>query len=85
MDNNALFASEAPLVELTPEQQKESMRVTRGFLLNECDWTQLSDTTLTADERQQWSVYRQQLRDITKDPNWPNVQWPTKPWPIYPE
>jgi hypothetical protein len=82
MDNNALYVMDAPPPELTPEQQSTAMRLTRGFYLNDCDWTQLPDNTLTVEERQQWAVYRQQLRDITDDPNWPNVQWPDPPWPI---
>jgi len=79
---NALSVVEAEPPSLTPEQEKEAMRLTRGYLLNECDWTQLPDNTLTDSEREEWRVYRQKLRDITKDPNWPYVQWPEKPWPI---
>jgi hypothetical protein len=73
------FEPEEPQ-ELTPEQESEVMKVTRGFLLNECDWTQLPDTTLTPEQRQEWANYRQELRDITQNPAWPYVQWPTKPW-----
>jgi hypothetical protein len=82
MSDNLFSSVEAPEVELTPEQLRLSMRITRGYLLNECDWTQLVDNTLTPEERAQWAAYRQQLRDITNDPAWPDVPWPAKPWEI---
>jgi hypothetical protein len=36
----------------------------RNELLTRCDWTQLPDAALAAEEKQAWSDYRQQLRDI---------------------
>jgi hypothetical protein len=40
------------------------MRVRRDALLKECDWTILPDSPLTADQKQAWTSYRQQLRDL---------------------
>jgi hypothetical protein len=34
---------------------------------------------LTAEKKAEWSTYRQELRDITNSPNFPNVVFPTKP------
>jgi len=45
--------------------------------LKECDWTQLSDIPQTTKDL--WSVYRQELREITNQPNPFNIEWPVKP------
>lgn len=53
-------------------------RRTRDMLLEETDWTGLSDVTMSAE----MTTYRQALRDITTHTNWPNLEeadWPTKP------
>lgn len=49
----------------------------RNALLADSDKYMLSDfpTTLQAE----WGTYRQQLRDLTDDPNWPDPTWPTPP------
>ena len=39
------------------------LRQHRNALLTACDWTQLPDTVLTADQKAAWASYRQQLRD----------------------
>jgi len=47
-------------------------------LLVDSDWTQLPDVPLS--NKNEWIVYRQQLRDITNQIGYPfNVVWPTKP------
>lgn len=40
------------------------------------DWTQLPDAPV---DRQAWADYRQALRDLPADPNWPDVEWPNEP------
>jgi len=40
------------------------LRGERNALLTASDWTQLEDAPLTALEKGQWRVYRQQLRDL---------------------
>jgi len=53
------------------------VRAERNARLSECDWTQLSDAPLTDAEKQSWAAYRQALRDITDQAEFPfNVQWP---------
>lgn len=49
----------------------------RNKLLELSDWTQVLDTPVNRDS---WVLYRQELRDITKQEQFPfNVIWPTKP------
>lgn len=40
------------------------VRGKRNLLLSQSDWTQLPDAPLTAEQRQEWSKYRQDLRDL---------------------
>lgn len=49
----------------------------RNSLLLASDWTQLPDVPIATKEA--WATYRQQLRDITDQPDPFNVVWPTPP------
>lgn len=50
----------------------------RQKLLLDSDYTQLPDVPLN--DKEAWAIYRQQLRDITSQPNFPNdIIWPTPP------
>ena len=40
------------------------IRAQRAGLLEESDWTQVTDSPLTADKRTEWQTYRQELRDL---------------------
>ena len=56
----------------------EKFRNSRDRKLQQCDWTQSRDVTLSNDDA--WKTYRQALRDLpanTSDPR--NPSWPTKP------
>lgn len=56
------------------------LRGHRDALLRACDWTQVPDARLTAEQAAAWSTYRQQLRELpanTKDPF--NPVWPVAP------
>lgn len=56
------------------------VRKDRNYLLSECDWTQVTDAPLTAEQKQAWADYRQALRNITASEGFPfAVQWPAKP------
>jgi hypothetical protein len=46
----------------------------RNRLLAETDWTQLPDVSQEISTR--YLPYRQKLRDITKDPNFPFIEFP---------
>jgi len=56
------------------------LRNNRSLLLSMSDWTQSADSPLTDAKKQEWSTYRQSLRDLpsnTTDPA--NPTWPTQP------
>lgn len=76
--------AEAALVpsvpEPTEEQQEIQVRAQRNSLLTLCDWTQLPDAPLTAEQKQEWAEYRQALRDVPEQTDFPeNVVWPSTP------
>lgn len=43
------------------------IRSVRNDLLQQCDWTQLPDVSLTNEQKLAWSQYRQMLRNVTED------------------
>lgn len=50
----------------------------RAKFLSDSDWTQLPDVPLL--NKQEWSSYRQSLRDITIQPGYPfDIVWPQAP------
>lgn len=54
-----------------------AIRRERNSKLADCDWTQIADATT---DKGAWKVYRQQLRDITLQEDFPlSVRWPEKP------
>ena len=59
------------------EVKWEEVRQLRNELLNECDWTQLSD--IPTETKAIWTEYRQSLRDITNQTNPFDIVWPVKP------
>jgi hypothetical protein len=40
------------------------VRANRNALLGNSDWTQLSDAPLTPEQKESWTDYRRQLRDL---------------------
>jgi len=55
------------------------VRARRGIELAESDWTQIADSPLSVELKEEWKIYRQALRDITNyDSPW-SVIWPDKP------
>ena len=40
------------------------IRMERDFFLQQSDWTQMSDSPLSSEKKQEWFVYRQELRDL---------------------
>ena len=60
------------------EKNLSSLRIERDLLLQQSDWTQNRDVTLSNDA--DWKTYRQALRDITKTyKSLADVKWPTEP------
>ena len=56
--------------------QWQVIRTQRNQILKDSDWTQVSDSPV---DKSAWSVYRQQLRDITKQSDPFKIVWPTSP------
>lgn len=49
-------------------------------LLQESDWSMLSDVPMLNEEKERWIAYRKALREIRMQPNFPiNIVWPIKP------
>jgi hypothetical protein len=65
--------------ELDLESLSLSVITKRNNLLFQSDWTQLPDINFSNELKQQWVIYRQSLRDITKQESFPNVVWPIPP------
>lgn len=55
--------------------QWESVRAIRNTKLADCDWTQLPDNPLTAEQRAEYAARRQWWRDVTDQPDPWNIQW----------
>jgi hypothetical protein len=57
-----------------------TVRKERDNLLAKCDWTQTTDSPLSAEQKTAWVTYRQALRDIPTQSGFPSdITWPTKP------
>ena len=60
------------------EEIAKSNRELRNSKLIRSDWTQLPDVPQAI--KQKWSLYREQLRNLTEQEGWPyNVKWPIPP------
>ncbi len=58
----------------------DEIRQRRDELLCDTDWTQLSDCQLSEEEKEQYRIYRQALRDLPQQYENPNeVVWPEMP------
>ena len=61
----------------TADEKWTQIREKRNGLLAGCDWTQLQDSPVNA---QDWATYRQSLRNIPQDFDSPDdVVWPIRP------
>ncbi len=68
--------------ELNAEAMKE-LRAIRNKILQNTDWTQLTNSPLSDSQKTEWNTYRQSLRDLpasNKDiTDIEDVTWPTPP------
>ena len=64
---------------IATRQKWNQIRVQRDDIISKTDWTQLSDSPLTAEQKASWASYRQALRDITTQSDPFNITWPTNP------
>ena len=57
-----------------------NVRDERDEKLNLCDWTQMPDSPLSDADKTLWQTYRQALRDVPAQTNFPtDITWPTEP------
>jgi hypothetical protein len=78
-DHTHVFDGESKRVEQDPSITLIFIRNHRRSLLSACDWTQLPDAKLTADQKAAWLEYRQALRDFPSVVDTANIVWPTAP------
>jgi hypothetical protein len=58
----------------------DEVRNHRNKLLKLSDWTQMPDSPLSPEKKQEWAVYRQALRDMLNSAIDPaSVVWPQEP------
>lgn len=64
-------------------EQLRAVRLQRNNLLAQSDWTDTysAPARLGTEKYNQWQQYRQQLRDVTSQPDLYNIVWPTPPNP----
>lgn len=63
-----------------PEVSWDLIRARRNSLLSKSDWTQVGDSPLSTELKQEWKDYRTALRNITEDFDEPgDVIWPEEP------
>ena len=61
-------------------QKWDKMRAERNAKLTACDWTQMPDAPLTDLQKEEWATYRQALRDLPANTDYPQTPvWPAKP------
>ncbi len=60
-------------------EQWRAVRGDRNGRLAASDWTVLSDVPILPEKENEWVDYRQELRDITDQPDPFNITWPTPP------
>ena len=59
---------------------EDQVRNQRDKKLNASDWTQMPDSPLSDADKTLWQTYRQALRDIPAQTNFPtDITWPTEP------
>jgi hypothetical protein len=65
---------------------QSAIRAERDRLLTACDWTQLKDTPCSEAQQTAWESYRQDLRDIPSQAEFPwDGDVELTPWPVLPE
>ena len=68
------------LQELPEQQASANIRAERNRRLADCDWTQLADNPLDADAKLAWQLYRETLRMVPEQTEFPwNIEWPPIP------
>lgn len=63
----------------TNDEKIVNKRLERDMLLANSDWTQFGDSPLSDSKKTEWATYRQSLRDLPAQSDYPNIDMPTKP------
>jgi hypothetical protein len=86
----AIFDAEADSIRnsVNPVQKAADVRTKRDSMLNSTDWIMSrhrdelqfnKTTTLTEDQIVEVGAFREDLRNITAAPNFPDIDWPITP------
>jgi len=79
--SKADIEAQLPIVEF--DMAMEDLRAKRNKDLQDSDWTQLPDNTLTSEQRNAWMQFRTELRNITNGlttvEQVNNIDYPDKP------
>ena len=79
--SKADIQAQFPIVEF--DMAMENLRAKRNKDLQDSDWTQLPDNTLTSEQRNAWMQFRTELRNITNGlttvEQVNNIDYPDKP------
>jgi len=80
VDGVVVSIPQSELDTLATEGVVFELRSQRSALLRASDFSQMPDAPFTGDERAEWGVYRQALRDLPQQSGFPNTHtWPNKP------
>jgi hypothetical protein len=66
----------------TQDDLAQALREMRDVLLKESDWTQMPDCPLSEEIKNDWRIWRQEMRDITSTVSYPlenTIQLPVTP------
>lgn len=75
-----LGIDDATAAHLIRDAKLDLLRAERNRRIAACDWTQLPDAALSAEQKAAWASYRQALRDLPEaTADLDNVAWPVKP------
>ena len=62
------------------EVDSDEARSIRNVRLEETDFIMFTDSPFTDEQKAQWAIYRQELRDVTNQDGFPSdITWPVRP------
>lgn len=76
-ENNAIINSDNWQIEVIPQLSERELiaqkRAERNHLLQQSDIKMIVDYPISSEDKESWMLYRQYLRDITIDDNFPHI------------
>ena len=82
VDGAVVSKSDSELQSIDNAALAKMIKDDRNQELFRTDWTQLPGGPLSDSKKAVWETYRQTLRDLPTNSNWPNLQegdWPAEP------